>query len=181
MRRTVVNELFHISHVGSTLLAKVVQSVPASISYREPTIFKDITNRHYDFTAARMLFWQKKCPAARCDLRIVSARREFEHIFIKQTSGNLILPVKWLLNPGFPCTSGRPFFIPPPRISSSHAVKSQGRSRHLQSVAHCGVGYFNRLCTFRRIELADLKPLEKVALIWVNEMQKLNPRSNLSG
>lgn len=178
---TVVNELFHISHVGSTLLAKVVQSVPASISYREPTIFKDMTNRYYDFHSGANAFLAKEMPLLLGAIYALFQRGEFEHIFIKQTSGNLILPVKMAAKSGFSLHKREAFLYTSAKDFISHAVKSQGAVADSVSGAPRRVGYFNRLCTFRRIELADLKPLEKVALIWLTEMQKLNLRSNLSG
>lgn len=178
-----IKELFHISHVGSTLLGKVVQSMPNSISFREPTIFRDIVSKYYDFHAGSNLFYAKEMPLLLASVYAMFRRGGEEHIFIKQTSGNLILPHQiddktqaQLANPtkgAFLYTSAKDFL--------SHGCKSQGTLADAVQSAPRRIGYFNRLCTFRKLELADLKPLEKVALIWITEMQKLRARTSLTG
>lgn len=184
MKKTqTINELFHISHVGSTLLAKVVQSLPNSISFREPTIFRDIVSKYYDFHAGANPFFAKEMPLLLASVYTMFRRGSEEHIFIKQTSGNLILPFQisdktkeQIPNPtkgAYLYTSAKNFL--------SHACKSQGAIGDSVQSAPRRIGYFNRLCTFRKLELADLKPLEKVGLIWLTEMQKLRARTSLAG
>lgn len=178
-----INELFHISHVGSTLIAKVVQSVPGSVSYREPTIFRDVVNKLYDFHTGANPFYAKEIPVILAAIYAMFTRGQEDLVFIKQTSGNLILPVKpdekasgqipQTLRSAYLYTSAKDFL--------SHACKSQGALGDSVQSAPRRVAYFNRLCTFRKLEIADLKPLEKVALIWLTEMQKLRARSSLSG
>jgi hypothetical protein len=106
-----------------------------------------------------------------------------EFIFIKQTSGNLILPVTGdeKASGQIPQTLRSTYLYTSAKDFLSHACKSQGAIGDSIHSAPRRVAYFNRLCTFRKLELAELKPLEKVALIWLTEMQKLRARSSLSG
>jgi hypothetical protein len=178
-RDKVINELFHISHVGSTLVAKVFDSVPDSISYREPTIFRDFVNKIYDFHTGANPFYAKEMPIFLNALYALFLRGSKKHLFIKQTSGNLALPfeIDEKAGGGIEVTRCDAYLYTSAKDFLSHAVKSQGLIGDSVASAPRRISYYNRLCTFRKIELAELKPLEKVALIWLVEMQKLRARS----
>ncbi len=175
-----IYQLFHISHVGSTLLAKVVQSIPSAVSFREPTIFRDIVSRYYDHIDGTNDVFAKEMPLILCSIYNMFRRGGADHIFIKHTSGNLILPP--IVDEALPkvnvetrdallYTTAKDFL--------SHAITSKGLygDAVAPGSSQRRVGYFNRLCTFRKLELADLKPLQKVGLVWMTEMQKLRARS----
>jgi len=173
-RENPINELFHISHVGSTLLAKVVQSVPSSISYREPTIFRELVNLIYAFEKGANNFYARELPLFIKSTYALFNRGTEDHVFIKHTSGNLVLPphfdekvtkITVTKRDAYLYTSAKDFL--------SHATKSQGLFGDAINGGPRRVAYFNRLACFRALELADMKPLEKVALVWVTEMQKL--------
>jgi len=172
---SVLRQLFHISHVGSTLIANVLQSVPESIVYREPTIFRALAQTIDAIRSNSSEYQAKEYPTLYSSILKLFCRGSEKFKAIKQTSGNLILPPESqidsvLSHDAYLYTNAKDFL--------SHAINSQGLLSDAVSSGPVRMTYYNRLCSANQLSFATLKPLEKVALVWMTEMQKILARTS---
>jgi hypothetical protein len=174
-KTTTFNQIFHISHVGSTFVANLLQDVPGALVFREPTMYREVSILADDILQGASEYTAEEYIRINKIINQLFTKTGFKN-FVKQTSGNLNLPKscedtlenKHVL---YLYTSAKHFL--------SHALTSRGLVSDSISGAKRRMEYINRLSTCRRLDMAHLDPLEKVALIWLAEFQKIVARTGL--
>lgn len=168
-----LHEIFHISHVGSTFIARILGEFGDVRIFREPPILKGLSflSREYNdgvapFNTNNLLQLQ--------DLVFTLLIRSHKKNIIKHSSQNLIIPKNTLISkinikPTLYLYTSLADFL-------AHSLSSQGLSSDATNGAAHRIKHFNSIASMDRLSLHELSALQRVALVWMSGMIKINLR-----
>ncbi len=166
--------IFHISHVGSTFISRLLESLDEIKVLREPNILRDLTR---EFSKAITLSSEYK--KYELDsilsgiLKSFLCGKEFK-VVIKHTSSNLSLPIghnhiENIEQKEILLYTNLESFL-------SHSVTSIGLKADAEGSAQTRLNQLNKICFSNFFKLNDLQYLEMVSLIWMVECSKMLAR-----
>ena len=166
--------IFHISHVGSTLVSRLLESLDETKVLREPNILRDLTQEF-----SKVIRFSSEYKKFELDSLLSGILKSFlfgkeSKVVIKHTSSNLSLPLghnhmenieqkEILLYTGL-----QNFLL--------HSVTSIGLKGDAEGSAQNRLNQLNKICFSNFFKLDDLQYLEMVSLIWMVEFSKLLAR-----
>jgi len=166
--------IFHISHVGSTFISKLLESSNETRVLREPNIFRDFTKEYLEINNFSSEYQKNELDSLLNGILKSIANSEQSKLVIKHTSGNLSLPIghnnieninqkEILLH-----TNLKEFL--------SHSITSSGLRGDAEGNVKTRLRYLNKLCLSNSFNLYDLSPLQKSSLIWMVEFSRMLSR-----
>lgn len=166
-------EIFHISHVGSTFIARLLDEFGHRTVYREPTILKGLAYLHREFKDGVSPFSPERVLEIQRLIYSLLARNH-KKIIIKHSSQNLIIP----RNAKFENLEQKPtlYLITSLDDFIAHGISSQGLAADATNSGAARVKSFNSLATMDRLNLFELSKLQRIALVWMSEVIKINSR-----
>ncbi|MDA9020787.1 hypothetical protein N9H97_00815 [Gammaproteobacteria bacterium] len=166
--------IFHISHVGSTFVAKLLESSNDTKVLREPNILRDLTREY-----SEMNQFSSEYKKSELDLLLNGILKSFlsgdrSKVILKHTSGNLSLPIacKTIDNIG----QKEILLFTDLESFLSHSIASDGLRSDAETNAKTRLRYFNDICLSNHLNLSNLKLIEKVSLIWMVEFSRMLSR-----
>lgn len=164
-----IAHIFHISHVGSTLVAKVLGDLPGVRVFREPSIIRELVSQYLLLPEGSSPFSLETLnDYTYATIRLLGRGSQAKTI-IKHTSHNNLIVDKLL-------------FDEKPRAlglytSLENFLAHAGRSDGTRDDVYLSMGtrlkYLNKHSDFYRLNLADLDYWEMAACLWIAEMHKL--------
>ncbi len=166
--------IFHISHVGSTFISKLLGSLDETKVLREPNILRDLSQEF-----SKVISFSSEYKKFELDSLLFGILKLFlsgkeSKVVIKHTSSNLSLPIgnnhidnieqKEILL----YTNLQNFL--------SHSLTSIGLKGDAEGSAKKRLNQLNKICFSNFFKLDDLQYLEMVSLIWIVELSKLLAR-----
>ena len=168
-----INHIFHISHVGSTFIAKLYDEFFAATVYREPTAFKGLAFLCRETKNGVTPFGPEELSRLYkllCKLMM----RGNKTTIIKHSSQNLIIP-DFNVATGvgskpalFVYTSLKKFLC--------HGLASPGLQSDAVNGADARIKFFNSTSTLDTVALSQMNKIQQISLIWVAEMIKVLAR-----
>jgi hypothetical protein len=168
-----INHIFHISHVGSTFIAKLYDEFFAATVYREPTAFKGLAflcretkNGVTPFNPTELsLLYELLCKLMMRGNKVT---------IIKHSSQNLIIP-------DFSAAMGvspKPvlFVYTPLKKFLCHGLASPGLQSDAINGSDARIKFFNSVSTLDTVALSQMSKIQQISLIWVAEMIKVLAR-----
>ncbi len=168
-----LNHIFHISHVGSTFIAKLYDEFFAVTVYREPTVFKGLAFLCRETKNGVTPFGHEEL-ARLYDLVCKLMMRGNKATIIKHSSQNLIIPdfnVAMGVDPKpvlFVFTTLKKFLC--------HGLASPGLQSDSVNGADARIKFFNTVSTLDTVALSQMNKIQQISLIWVAEMLKVLAR-----
>jgi len=174
MPRSTIGNIFHISHVGSTYIAKLCDGFDGTRVYREPTIYRQLQNHYIESKKGNGTFSLQDVRTIHELLNRLFARGSAVTI-IKQTSRNLLLPNLRSENdlPDLLIYTSLTNFL-------AHGISSGGAQSDAMTVGS-RIEFLNNLLSDRTLTFDRLNLYQRIALIWLNEMSKVVSRAHYSG
>lgn len=168
---SVGRHIFHISHVGSTFAATLLDYLPEVTVLREPQILRELAASSQGIREGGSLLDLARLKNL---LRFTLARltQSSPHeLVIKNTSGNLTMAPLILsayVNPPKAIglyTSLRHFI--------AHGISSNGLKSDAVGNVGKRIGYLNRLADYDMLQACSLSPLQIFSITWMAEMMRL--------
>jgi hypothetical protein len=166
--------IFHISHVGSTFISKLLESLNEVKVLREPNILRDFTREY-----SKVIKSSSEYKKHELDSILFGILKSFTHgreskVVIKHTSSNLGLPIghnhiENIVQKEILLYTDLKNFL-------SHAITSNGLRSDAEGNARIRLNYLNKICFSNFFNLDDLKFLQIVSLIWMVEFSKILAR-----
>lgn len=163
--------IFHISHVGSTYVARLCDGFGKCVVYREPTVYRQLSNFYFEVRSGNAPYSHRDLEALHILLNKLFTRGSHVSV-IKHTSRNLLLPIrnsKNDLNDLSIYTNLSDFL--------AHGLSSKGTQSDAMGVG-TRIHFINSLLSDRQLSFNELNVSKKIALIWLNEMYKVIARSS---
>jgi hypothetical protein len=165
-----LNHIFHISHVGSTFVARLFDTFFEVDVFREPPIFKGIASLCREAQHGVTPFSAEELSVL-YDLICRLLMRGRKNAIVKHSSQNLIIP------DFAETTESEPkpvLFIFTSLINFlCHGLSSSGAQGDAMNGADARIKFFNQVSTLDTVALVTLSKIQLIALIWVVEMIKI--------
>ena len=166
--------IFHISHVGSTFVSRLLESLDEIKVLREPNILRDLTR---EFSKA--IRFSSEYKKLELDSILSGILKSFlcgneSKVVIKHTSSNLSLPIghNHIRN----IEQKEILLYTKLQTFLSHSVTSLGLKGDAEGSAQTRLNQLNKICFSNFFKLNDLQYLEIVSLIWMVECSKILAR-----
>lgn len=169
-----LGNVFHISHVGSTYIAKLCDGFNGTRVYREPTIYRQLQHHYTESKKGNGTFSLQDIRTIHKLLNRLFSRGPDISI-IKHTSRNLLLPnirTKVDLPDLLIYTSLQNFL--------AHGVSSGGTQSDAMTVGS-RIEFLNNLTSERTLSFDKLNLYQRIALVWMNEVSKVVSRAHYTG
>lgn len=169
-----IHEIFHISHVGSTFVARLLENFPDSVVYKEPPILNGLTAQIQEDQQGLAYF--DRDTLLRINAIIYGFMSAKGHkTIIKHTSQNLLLPRALQgfgldIRPALYLYTDLQDFL-------CHGLASQGLQLDSHNNIRNRVIFMNAVALNEKFIVSQLDPLQKMAVLWMAEMLKLILRS----
>ena len=165
-----LNHIFHISHVGSTFVARLFDTFFEVDVFREPPIFKGIASLCREAQHGVTPFSAEELSVL-YDLICRLLMRGKKNVIVKHSSQNLIIPDFAKTTESEP----KPvLFIYTSLINFlCHGLSSSGAQGDAMNGADARIKFFNQVSTLDTVALVTLSKIQLIALIWVVEMIKI--------
>ena len=168
-----INHIFHISHVGSTFVAKLYDEFFAATVYREPTAFKGLAFLCRETKNGVTPFSPNDLSRLH-ELLCKLMMRGNKVTIIKHSSQNLIIPD---FNAAMKASPKTVLFIYTSlKKFLCHGLASPGLQSDAVNGADARVKFFNSVSTLDRVALSQMNKIQQISLIWVAEMIKVLAR-----
>ena len=168
-----INHIFHISHVGSTFVAKLYDEFFAATVYREPTAFKGLAFLCRETKNGVTPFSPNDLSRLH-ELLCKLMMRGNKATIIKHSSQNLIIPD---FNAAMKVSPKPVLFIYTPlKKFLCHGLASPGLQSDAVNGADARIKFFNSVSTLDTVALNQLNKIQQISLIWVAEMIKVLAR-----
>lgn len=166
-------EIFHISHVGSTFIARLLDEFGNARVYREPTILKGLAYLHREFNEGASPFGRESLAELQ-ELVFALLVQHNQKNIVKHSSQNLIIPKnaknrRLNTKPALYIFTSLENFI-------AHGITSPGLKADAVNGGASRVKHFNSLSSMDRLNLFELSELQRIALVWISEVLKINSR-----
>lgn len=170
-----IYEIFHISHVGSTFIARLMDEFPATVVYKEPPILHGLATQYMDAQTGTAFFDRDSL------LRLNALIYAFlttpnKTTIIKHTSQNLILPRA--LAPFGVTVKPALYLYTNCETFLCHGLSSQGLALDSHNNIRNRIMFLNAVALNEHFEVSALNALQKMAVLWMAEMVKLILRSS---
>lgn len=168
-----INHIFHISHVGSTFVAKLYDEFFAATVYREPTAFKGLAFLCRETKNGVTPFSPNELSRL-YELLCKLMMRGNKATIIKHSSQNLIIPD---FNAAMK-DSAKPvlFIYASLKKFLCHGLASPGLQSDAVNGADARIKFFNSVSTLDTVALNQMNKIQQISLIWVAEMIKILAR-----
>jgi hypothetical protein len=166
--------IFHISHVGSTFVSKLLESNNELMVLREPNILKNFIREYYKLKNTSSDYTKSELDSILPGVLKLFIRGTESKVLIKHTSHNLNLPLRNIHLDNIKqkeiliYTSLQNFLY--------HSISSEGLKRDALTNASYRLDQLNNLCFSNSFNIDDLKYLEIVSIIWIVEFAKIHYR-----
>ena len=168
-----INHIFHISHVGSTFIAKLYDEFFAATVYREPTAFKGLAFLCRETKNGVTPFSPNELSRL-YELLCKLMMRGNKATIIKHSSQNLIIPD---FNAAMKVGPKPVLFIYTPlKKFLCHGLASPGLQSDAVNGADARIKFFNSVSTLDTVALNQMNKIQQISLIWVAEMTKVLAR-----
>jgi len=166
-------EIFHISHVGSTFIARLLDEFGNARVYREPTVLKGLAYLYREFNEGASPFDRESLVELQ-ELVFALLIQHNQKNIVKHSSQNLIIPKnaknrRLNTKPALYIFTSLENFI-------AHGVASPGLKADAINGGASRVKHFNSLSSMDRLNLFELSELQRIALVWMSEVLKINSR-----
>ena len=166
--------IFHISHVGSTFISKLLESLGEIKILREPNILRDL-NQEF----SKLIRSSSEYKKSELDLILSGILRSFllgneSKVVLKHTSSNLSLPVA--INQLDYIKQKEILLYTNLRDFLSHSVTSIGLKSDAEGSLQTRANQFNKISFSNFLKPDELQYLEIVSLIWMVEFSKMLSR-----
>ena len=166
--------IFHISHVGSTFVSKLLESANETKVLREPNILRDFTREYSEINRFSSEYKKYELDALLNGILKSFVSGKQSKVVIKHTSGNLSLPIGY--NDIENINQKEILLYTNLEKFLSHSITSDGLRVDAEDNVKTRLRYFNKICLSNSFNLYDLKPIEKVSLIWMVEFSRMLSR-----
>ena len=166
--------IFHISHVGSTFVSKLLESINSLKVLREPNILRNFIREYHKLFTAPSEYKKHELDSILHGILNLFLRGKESKVLIKHTSHNLNLPLRNIylgkINQKeiLLYTSLENFLY--------HSIGSEGLRRDALSNASFRLDQLNNLCFSNSFRMEDLEYLQIVSIIWIVEFIKILSR-----
>lgn len=166
--------IFHISHVGSTFVSRLLESIEETKVLREPNILRDITQEF-----SKSIRFTSEYKKFELDSLLSGILKSFlfgkeSKVVIKHTSSNLSLPIGH--NDIENIEQKEILLYTNLQNFLSHSVTSIGLKGDAEGSVQNRLNQLNKICFSNFFKLDDLQYLETVSLVWMVELSKLLAR-----
>lgn len=167
--------IFHISHVGSTLIAKLLECVEEVKVLREPNILRDFTTEYLKIKKLTSKYLKHELDELLNMILKSFVAGDNSKLVIKHTSSNLSLPIghdfiEHLNHKEIYLYTNLKNFL-------SYAISSEGLQADVSWSEEVRLNAFNNLCLSNHFSLPKLGLLEKASIIWMLELSKIVSRN----
>ncbi len=168
-----INHIFHISHVGSTFIAKLYDEFFDTTVYREPTAFKGLAFLCRETKNGVTPFGPEELSRL-YNLLCKLMMRGNKATIIKHSSQNLIIPD---FNAAMGVGPAPVLFVYTPlKKFLCHGLASPGLQSDAVNGADARIKFFNSTSTLDTVALRKMSKIQQISLIWVAEMIKVLAR-----
>lgn len=168
--------LFHISHVGSTFISKLLECIENIKVLREPKILRDFVTEYSEIKKFASEYTKAELDQLLHIMLKTFSVGDDSKILIKQTSSNLSLPIGF--NRIENINQKEIYLYTNLKNFLSHAISSDGLQTDSKMFIKNRLNLLNNLCLSNHLNLSDLGLLEKVSVIWMLELSKILSRSS---
>ena len=168
-----INHIFHISHVGSTFIAKLYDEFFAATVYREPTVFKGLAflcretkNGVTPFSPTELsLLYELLCKLMMRGNKVTIIKHSSQNLIIPDFSAAMEVSPKPVL-----------FVYTPLKKFLCHGLASPGLQSDAINGSDARIKFFNSVSTLDTVALSQMSKIQQISLIWVAEMIKVLAR-----
>ena len=168
-----INHIFHISHVGSTFIAKLYDEFFAATVYREPTVFKGLAflcretkNGVTPFSPTELsLLYELLCKLMMRGNKVTIMKHSSQNLIIPDFSAAMEVSPKPVL-----------FVYTPLKKFLCHGLASPGLQSDAINGSDARIKFFNSVSTLDTVALSQMSKIQQISLIWVAEMIKVLAR-----
>lgn len=173
--KSLVN-IFHISHVGSTFLSKLLGSLDEIKVLREPNILKNFTREYFKLKNASSEYKKYELNSLLQGIIKSFLCGSEPKVLIKHTSSNLNLPLSGV-NLGH-ISQKEILLFTSLQSFISHSITSAALSEDAKENASFRLDQLNKICFSNSFDLSDLEYLKIVSLTWMVELLKIIARKS---
>lgn len=173
-KKTDLIHIFHISHVGSTFLSKLLESISGIKVLREPNILRNFVREYHNLINHSSKYEKNELDSLLCGVIKSFLCGKESKVLIKHSSHNLNLPLRNLQIENINqkeillYTSLQNFL--------SHAISSEGLRADAEQNANFRLNQFNSMCYSNSFKLDELRYLQIVSIVWMLELSKIITR-----
>lgn len=163
--------IFHISHVGSTFISKLLESINELKVLREPNILKNFIREYHNLGRASSEYKKYELDSILHGILNLFLRGSESKVLIKHMSHNLNLPLR---NVHLENISQKEILLYTSlRNFLYHSISSEGLKRDALTNASFRLAQLNNLCFSNSFKIDDLEYLEIISIIWMVEFAKI--------
>ncbi|MDA8543971.1 hypothetical protein N9K79_02115 [Gammaproteobacteria bacterium] len=163
--------IFHISHVGSTFISKLLESINELKVLREPNILKNFIREYYNLSNTSSEYKKNELDSMLHGILNIFLLGRESKVLIKHMSHNLYLPLR---NIHLENISQKEILLYTNLQNFLyHSISSEGLKRDALTNASFRLDQLNNLCFSNSFKIDDLEYLEIVSIIWIVEFAKI--------
>ena len=168
---TLGRHIFHISHVGSTFAATLLDRLPEVTVLREPQILRELAALSHGIRDGGSLLNLTRLKGL-LHFTLTRLTQSGSHeLVIKNTSGNLtIAPLILSAYDSPPKSIGLYTSL---RHFIAHGISSNGLKSDAVGNVSKRIGFLNRLADYEMMHASSLNPLQIFSITWMAEMMRL--------
>ncbi|HEY0413464.1 MAG TPA: hypothetical protein VGD66_10005 [Allosphingosinicella sp.] len=162
--------IFHIGHVGSTLISRLLGELPEVLALREPVILRDFADRLAERGATEAL-WPADTVAARLDALTALLSRTFRAeqraiakatSFVSEHAAELV-----------PAGSKALLLHASPERYAANILAGPNSRQEIAATAEARLERLHRRVGERRWDVAGMSEGERIGMVWASEMGSL--------
>ena len=166
-----ISHIFHLSHVGSTFIGRLLADVPALTVLREPAVLRNLTQFFYRQRFGQLAIAREELEAITGKIVALLGRSSNGRVAIKHTSSNLALAP--LLAADFPDNGALAIYTSLADFLA-HAMVSDGLKSDSISNGERRLVQLNQLLYLDQLSLSGLNYAQVVAVNWLIECHRLH-------
>ena len=166
-----ISHIFHLSHVGSTFIGRLLADVEKLTVLREPQVLRGLTQLFYRQRFGQISIAREELEAITGKIASLLGRSASGHVAIKHTSSNLslapLLSIDFAPNGALAIYTSLVDFL-------AHSMVSDGLKSDSVSNAERRLVQLNELLYLDQLRLPGLSYAQVVAVNWLIECQRLH-------
>lgn len=166
-----ISHIFHLSHVGSTFIGRLLADVPALTVLREPAVLRNLTQFFYRQRFGQLAIAREELEAITGKVVALLGRSSSGRVAIKHTSSNLALAP--LLAADFPGNGALAIYTSLADFLA-HAMVSDGLKSDSISNGERRLMQLNQLLYLDQLRLSGLNYAQVVTVNWLIECHRLH-------
>ncbi|MDC0443310.1 hypothetical protein OAM47_04035 [Gammaproteobacteria bacterium] len=173
-KQTDLIHIFHISHVGSTFVSKLLESTSEIKVLREPNILRNFIREYSNLSNFSTEYKKYELDSMLCGVIKSFLCGKESKVLIKHSSHNLNLPLRNMHIENI--NQKEILLFTSLKNFLSHSITSEGMRSDVAQSSSFRLDQFNKICYSNFFKLDDLDYLQVVSIIWMLELAKILAR-----